>query len=160
MSFRVMSGSFASGDLIPLANSADGENSSPIMLWEGVPKGTKSLALIMFDESSSSDRSCHWLVYDIPVSEPLLSGHLPMKEELEDGIKQGVNDFGEVGYHGPSTPYGEMHSFVFRLYALGRAPGFEPGLRCDELINRIEHDKILGIAECGGQYSSIESWAA
>ena len=37
---------------------------------------------------------------------------------LDNGTKQGKNDFGNTGYGGPAPPKGKAHRYFFKLYAL------------------------------------------
>ena len=37
---------------------------------------------------------------------------------MADGILQGTNDFGTVGYRGPCPPKGSTHRYILRVYAL------------------------------------------
>jgi Raf kinase inhibitor-like YbhB/YbcL family protein len=42
----------------------------------------------------------------------------PATEALDNGARQGRNDFGRIGYGGPCPPPGRPHRYFFRLYAL------------------------------------------
>ena len=46
-----------------------GDNVSPQFSWTGVPEGTKSFALTMFDpEGRAPSGVSHWVAYGIPAS--------------------------------------------------------------------------------------------
>ena len=110
MAFRVMSNAFSYGAPLPARYARDGANESPLIFWDEAPEGTQSLALIMFDRSTEpTSNHYHWLVYDIPAKEPLLSAALPRLAELDDGVKQGLNDFRDR--HPPVLPV----FFAFRV---------------------------------------------
>ena len=67
------------GEILP-EYTCDGEDRSPPLAWEGVPDGTKSLALIVDDPDAPDPDApkmtwVHWVIYDILTSETgLLEG--------------------------------------------------------------------------------------
>ena len=48
-SLTLSSPSFEQGGVIPANHTADGANLAPALAWDGVPSGTKSLALLVED---------------------------------------------------------------------------------------------------------------
>jgi Raf kinase inhibitor-like YbhB/YbcL family protein len=90
----------------------DGEGVSPGLAWRAVPKGTVELALVLEDPDAPSGTFTHWLVWGIA----------PAARRLDDidGLPQGRNDFGNIGYGAPCPPPGQTHHYLFRLLALDR----------------------------------------
>jgi hypothetical protein len=112
---------FKDGDPIPIAYTCEGEDKAPPLHIEGIPAGTRSLALVVEDPDAPDPRHpertwCHWLLYNIPTGTRDLAegGSL---EVLPPGCKEGVNDWGRFGYGGPCPPIGQ-HRYFYRLYAL------------------------------------------
>lgn len=156
MGFQLTTTAFASGGNIPVNFTREGANESPLIRWEGAPEGTKSFALVVEDPDAPSASFYHWLVYDIPGNVTQLSPDLRREQMLNDGTKQGVNDFGEIGWDGPMPPAGEKHQYVFRLYALKEPPRFVPGMRKEELLRVIEENSgVLARAEITGFYKNL-----
>jgi Raf kinase inhibitor-like YbhB/YbcL family protein len=99
-----------------------GDNISPALSWDGVPDGTKSLALTVYDPDAPTGSGWwHWVVYNLPATTTALpqgagdaaGAHLPA------GTVQGHTDFGSVGYGGPCPPQGDTpHHYIFTLHAL------------------------------------------
>jgi Raf kinase inhibitor-like YbhB/YbcL family protein len=95
-----------------------GKNQSPVLKWSGVPKGTKSFALTMYDPDAPTGSGWwHWVVFNIPADVKELAldasnGHMP-----QDAV-QSRTDFGKPGYGGPCPPPGKPHHYVFTLFAL------------------------------------------
>lgn len=91
-----------------------GKNLAPTLAWSNVPTGTKSFALAIVDVSAPiAGGFHHWVVYNIPGSVRQLAGH------GQDPYSEGTNDFPASGYDGPCPPPGgEVHDYVFQLYAL------------------------------------------
>ena len=96
-----------------------GQNSSPQLVWAGVPAGTKSLAVTVYDPDAPTGSGWwHWVVYDIPPSVRALPARAA-QGAMPRGAVQGMTDFGTKGYGGPCPPVGDPpHRYVFTLYAL------------------------------------------
>ena len=109
--FVLTSPSFDEGGAIPTRHTCDGSDISPALDWEGAPRGTASLALILDDPDARG--FTHWVVYDIPGGS---HGSLP-EGLIPNALPQGRNDFGRTGYGGPCPPSG-THHYRFTLWAL------------------------------------------
>ena len=115
---QLSSEAFTHGDAIPMRYTCEGKDLSPPLHWSGVPRGTRSLALIVSDPDAPRGTWYHWLIYEIP---PTLSG-LPAGTQpnaVSRAIAHGLNSWQRTGYGGPCPPTGR-HRYVFRLYALDR----------------------------------------
>ncbi|WP_029521129.1 YbhB/YbcL family Raf kinase inhibitor-like protein [Persephonella sp. IF05-L8] len=108
---------FREGDIIPPIYTCDGKDISPELKWENFPEETQSFVIIMEDTDAPLGTFTHWIVYDIPPDINFLPENLP-KEPQIDSIKQGINDFGRIGYGGPCPPPGKPHRYFFRVFAL------------------------------------------
>ncbi len=126
MPITLTSPAFPDGDQIPERHTCDGADLSPPLAWSGVPDGTRSLALVCEDPDAPRGTWTHWLLYRIPPDVRALPEWVPTRPELDDGSRQGTNDFGAVGYGGPCPPSG-THRYVFTLYALDAVPDLPPG---------------------------------
>lgn len=117
----IHSPSFRHGDRIPRNHTADGANLAPPLSFDGVPPGTKSLALVVEDPDAPDPAApqkifAHWIVYNL---QPSTRG-LPLgadRDGLPPGARAGRNDFGGTSYRGPEPPVGR-HRYTFRLFAL------------------------------------------
>jgi Raf kinase inhibitor-like YbhB/YbcL family protein len=102
-----------------------GGDISPALSWSGVPAGTQSLAITMFDPDAGSDGWWHWVVVDIPAKTTSLaqgagSGTLP------EGARHLENSNGNASYHGPCPPAGSgVHHYEITLWALGEKPALD-----------------------------------
>ena len=117
MTIKVTSPAFEEGSMIPSMYTADGENVSPPLKWEGVPLAAKSVALISDDPDAPMGTWVHWVMWNIPAELKELAENVPPDEDLPDGSRQGVTDFRRHGYGGPAPPSG-THRYYFRIYAL------------------------------------------
>ncbi len=131
---------------IPADYTAEGRNISPSLAWHDIPDGAKSFALIMEDPDAPSGIFTHWLAFDIPANRTRLA-----EAEHED-LKQGKNDFGDVGYGGPKPPEGHgPHRYYFKLYALDRELMLDEGIEKEALLEAME-GRVLDDAELMGIY--------
>lgn len=117
-SLGLRSNAFSIVDNIPKQFTCDGADVSPALSWHAPPAGTKSFALIVYDQSTSSSFT-HWQIYNLPADARSLPRGLPAEEQLPDGARQTLNNFNKPGYGGPCPPRGNAaHQYVFQLYAL------------------------------------------
>ena len=84
-----------------------------------------------------------------------LSAGFEIKEVLPQGVtpfgaKQGINDFGKIGYGGPCPPSG-THRYFFKLYALDIKLSLESGATKKQLLSAMK-EHILTQAEIIGKY--------
>jgi Raf kinase inhibitor-like YbhB/YbcL family protein len=127
MSIELTSTAFQSGATIPKQYTGDGADRSPPLHWSEPPAGTKSLALICDDPDAPRGTWVHWVLFNLPAQARELEEGVPTTEPLANGAKQGKNDFGKIGYGGPSPPRGKPHRYFFKLYALDTMLDVPPG---------------------------------
>ena len=139
---KITSPSFKDNEKMPARYTYDGEDINPALEIENLPSATKSLALIVDDPDAPMKTWVHWVVYDIP----------PVNHIDEDSVpgKQGSNDSGGIGYHGPCPPSG-THRYHFKLYALDKVLGLGEGMSETELEKAMQ-GHILDKAELMGTY--------
>ena len=118
MSLEISSTAFEPGGAIPKEYTADGANRSPPLRWSEPPAGTRSLALVCEDPDAPRGTWVHWVLFNLPAQTRELEKGVPTDEGLANGARQGKNDFGKIGYGGPSPPKGKPHRYFFKLYAL------------------------------------------
>ncbi len=94
----------------------EGENKSPQLSWEGVPEGTKSLAITLYDPDAPTGSGWwHWVVFNIPANVTSIEAGA----DMPDGAIQSRTDFGSVGYGGACPPEGDKaHNYILTLHAL------------------------------------------
>ena len=111
---KLTSSAFSDGGEIPRQFGYKNGNEEPPLTISGTPEGTKSLALVMDDPDAMGAVGkvwVHWTVWDI---DPTIA---EIGENLRDVLREGITDFGKVGYGGPAPP-DKRHTYVFKLYAL------------------------------------------
>lgn len=143
---RVFSSSFENGGTIPAKFTCDGENISPDISWEGVPEGTKSLALICDDPDATSGDFVHWVVFNIPGD---ING-FEENADLNSIANLGITDYGRSGYKGPCPPSG-AHHYHFKVYALDEMLDAESNIDKYRLLEKME-GHILAKGELIGLY--------
>ncbi|WP_020653610.1 YbhB/YbcL family Raf kinase inhibitor-like protein [Massilia niastensis] len=94
---------------------------SPPLAWKAVP-GAKSYAIVMEDpDSTPVTPTVHWLAWNIPAGVTSLPEGVQEQPRLTDpeGVLQGRNTRGSMGYYGPKPPVGDpAHHYHFQVYAL------------------------------------------
>lgn len=140
------------GKEIPAKFTCDSDDYSPEIRWSSIPAGTKSLMLIVDDPDAPAGNFVHWVIYNIPSSMDHLDENFPRKKLLPNGITQGRNDFGKIGYNGPCPPRGHgYHRYFFTLYALSIQKIDREELSKGELMNMVGN-KIIDKNAMMGRY--------
>lgn len=147
--FALRCPALAPDDHIPASYTCDGVNHSPPLLWTGVPKGAKTLALVVKDPDAPRGTFIHWVLYNLPVSVHGLSENVPADAQVMGMAEQGVNDFGQIGYKGPCPPGGSPHHYHFELLALDSSLALKPGASAAE-VEAAAQGHVLATTELVG----------
>jgi hypothetical protein len=123
---------FGSGSPIPVRYSCDGDNISPPIGWAGIPAGTVELALTVVDPDAPGAPFVHWVIAGF---DPSLTGL--DEDAVPEGAVEARNGSSEFGWFGPCPPAGEVHSYVFTLFALQEPSGVAPGTSGADAIAEI-----------------------
>ncbi len=151
-SFFIRSSAFMNDTYIPRRYTCDGDNVSPELYWGDVPQGTQSFVIIMEDPDAPFGVFVHWIAYDIPYYVTTLRENLPKVPVVDGMIKQGLNDFGRIGYDGPCPPKGMPHRYFIRIYAVDIPTlGLPPGATKEDVKNAIE-GRIISQTYLVGRY--------
>ena len=110
----VKSSAFEKNTKIPSKYTCDGDDISPPLTFEGVPKEAKTLVLIVDDPDAPRGTFDHWVVWNIPAFISKIE-----ENNAPSGI-EGLNGAGKAGYFGPCPPSG-THRYFFKVYALDTA---------------------------------------
>ena len=121
MTLNLTSSAFKQGGKIPSNYTCEGDDISPPLAFAGVPKGAKSLALVIDDPDAPDPKAprrvwVHWVVLNLPPETNGLAENASARG-LPAGALHGVNDFQKKTYGGPCPPIGR-HRYFFKLYAL------------------------------------------
>jgi Raf kinase inhibitor-like YbhB/YbcL family protein len=140
--FTLSSPAFRDGGFLPVSASYNGINSgiqcpgrdiAPTLRWVNPPAGTKSFALTLTDyDTSAAGGLHHWVVYNIPATVSALPA------SVQNPYSEGTNSKGSVGYRGfCPPPNGQLHHYVFTLYALTIPVVAGTALTYDQLMSEI-----------------------
>ncbi len=153
MKIQIVTTAFTEGQPIPSRHAFDDQDIAPDLQWSGVPSAAKSLALICDDPDAPMGIWVHWVLYDLTPSMTGLPEGLPKSLTLDNGGKQGMNDYKRVGYGGPCPPPGKPHRYFFKLYALDVKPDLLPGLTKKDLLKAME-GHVIAEGQLMGTYQS------
>lgn len=151
MTISVSSSAFEEGGMIPSKYTCDGQDISPPLKWEGIPEGTKSMALIADDPDAPMGTWVHWVVWNIPPDVKELAESVSPDPQLPDGSRQGITDFGRPGYGGPCPPSG-LHRYYFKICALDTILDLPNRAKKADLLKATE-GHVLAKGQLMGRYS-------
>jgi Raf kinase inhibitor-like YbhB/YbcL family protein len=138
MAFELTSSAFKQNESIPREYTCDGSDISIPLKWKDSPAGTKSFALIADDPDAPRGTWVHWVIYNLPADTQELSAGIAHGDSLQNGARQGKNDFGKIGYGGPCPPSGPSHRYFFKLYALDQATNLKPKATKQQLLDAMK----------------------
>jgi Raf kinase inhibitor-like YbhB/YbcL family protein len=150
LEIKITSPAFEEGGLIPKKYTCDGSNVSPPLRWDSVPDGTESIAIICEDPDAPSGTWMHWILFNLPAECRELAENIPDDETLHDSTRQGINNFGSIGYSGPCPPWG-IHRYFFKIFALGCTLDIVH-LVDKDILNLAMGDHILATGQLMGRY--------
>lgn len=102
---------------MPAKYTCDRTSVNPPLAFTAVPSGTKSFAVLGWDDAPGALAST-WVVYDIPATATSLPEAVP-EGASPMNFKQGRNSAGKLGYSGPCpVAGGKPHRIYFDLYAI------------------------------------------
>ena len=134
-----------------------GANVSPALIWKGVPAGTKSFAVTLYDTDAPTGSGWwHWVIFNIPANVNGLAKDAGNVQATlaPAGSVQSRTDFGKPGYGGPCPPAGDKpHRYQLTVYALKTDK-----LPLDEnapaaMVGFYVHQNLLQKAVLSAQYS-------
>lgn len=149
-SIEMTSTAFQQGAMIPKQYTCSGKNISPPLAWSGVPKATKSIALIMDDPDALRGTYVHWVVYNLPPDGKGLPENVKPGKTIPGGGLQGVTTGKKNGYLGPCPPSG-THRYFFKLFALDAVLSLKSGASKQELEKAME-GHVLDLGQLMGTY--------
>ncbi len=150
---KLTSPAFSEGGRIPSKYTCDGQEISPPLKISEVPKGAKTLVLIMDDpdipdfvkEKFRIEIWDHWIVWNIPANTIEIAEGTNPKGIL------GKNTRGVTAYGGPCPPDRE-HRYFFKLYALDIELSLPKGSTKTE-VEKAMKGHILAEAKLTGKYA-------
>lgn len=144
-SFRITSTAFSDGGAIPAKHTCQGDNTNPPLRFDGVPKGTASIALVMDDPDAPVGVWDHWVLWNIDAqTKDIKERSVPLN------AMQGKNSWGMSRYGGPCPPSG-THRYIFTAYALDKTVDLgENATKRD--LERAMDGHIIGKAVLVGTY--------
>jgi Raf kinase inhibitor-like YbhB/YbcL family protein len=149
---QLRSSAFSDGETIPRRFTCDGQDLSPPLEWSGAPAQALSFAIVCDDPDAPGGIWHHWAAYDIPADRLGLTEGAAQHGGAS-GFRQGINDFGRIGYGGPCLPRGHgPHHYRFRILSLSlaRLPlGSKPS--CED-IERAARKHVIAEAGLVGLY--------
>ncbi len=151
MALALQSTAFANGGEIARKYTCDGADLSPALSWNDVPAGTHALALIADDPDAPVGTWTHWIIWNISAQASGLPEGVQKVEALDDGARQGSNDFRRIGYGGPCPPPGKPHRYFFKLFALDAGLDVKAGAGRKELELAMK-GHVLAQAQWMGTY--------
>jgi Raf kinase inhibitor-like YbhB/YbcL family protein len=141
--------SFSSNGTIPVDYTCDGADRSPQLTWSAPPQGTKAFAVVVDDPDAPGGDFFHWGIYNVRGD----ATSIPEATDLTDlGAISAINGFGRPGYNGPCPPKFELHSYIFRVFALDAPITVRPDGTADE-VEAVMNGHVLGMGALVGTFS-------
>jgi Raf kinase inhibitor-like YbhB/YbcL family protein len=154
----VQSAGFKPDDMLAAKYSEYADGVSPPLSWQPV-QGAKSYAIIMEDPDAPQKPFVHWLAWNIPATVTSLPEGLQEQPRLTEpeGVLQGRNTRGSMGYFGPRPPVGDpAHHYHFQIFALDSVLPLGFGADRDQLLKAIQ-GHVLAKGEIIGRYAQKQA---
>lgn len=139
---RVLSPEFLNGEAIPEKYTCGGSSTSPPLVVDDIPSGTKTLALIVEDLDSPSGIFDYWIAWNIPPT-----GRINERSNVVEGL----NSMAEHSFM-PPCPAEGTHVYRFKVYALDTMLDLDANSGKRELAKAMR-GHILARGELRGTYT-------
>lgn len=151
----VASPSISEDGAIPARHSEYYDGVAPALSWSPTPRAA-AYAIIMEDPDAQAPKPfVHWVAWNI--REPMTPEGLNEEIKLPNGVVQGANSRGSVGYYGPRPPVGDPpHHYHFQVFALDAPLELPPGSDRDALLAAME-GHVLAKGELVGTYDQTDA---
>ena len=154
VAINVSSATLAPQAPMPRKHSEYADGVSPQVSWSPVA-GAKSYVVIMEDpDAKPALPFVHWTAWNIPPSVTQLPEGLQEQLRLTqpEGVLQGTNTRGSVGYYGPHPPVMDPpHHYHFQIFAVDAMLDVPPGADRDQLLSAMS-GRVLGQGELVATY--------
>ncbi len=153
---NVKSTAFRTGETIPSEYTADGDNISPDLSWEGTPSGVKSHVILVEDPDIPIPKFLvsswvHWVVYNIAPEITSIPKAFLNHGLSENGATLGMTSYRKLQYGGPCPPFG-THRYYFKVYALDNTLDLKPQKATKKNILKAMDGHILAFGYLMGTY--------
>jgi len=152
---NVTSSDFSNNGAMPAALSEYAEAASPQLTWSAVPNARSYLVIMEDPDAKPLSPIVHWIMWNIPASITQLPQGVQKQARLSDpeGIMQGRNTRGSVGYTGPHAPVGEAeHHYHIQVFALDGTLNAPIGADRDTVMMQM-NGHVIAKGELIGRYS-------
>jgi len=130
-----------------------GGNISPSIIISNLEPQAVSIAVMVFNPFIKTCCSfTPWIIWNLAPTSRIARG-IPSGLTVDYPVPavQGMNDYGEIGYHGPQPPPGEMHRYQFRVYVLDSMLDLPGGSTKNDLIKAmvghvLQYGETVGIS--------------
>ena len=139
---KLDSDAFNENGIMPCKYTCDGKNINPPININSLPANAKSLAVIVDDPDGMNGSFCHWVAWNLPVTDHI--------SEAEHRGMPGRNDFGYYRYNGPCPPVG-THRYYFKVYALDCVLDI-PACSGKVQLEKAMKDHVVGFGFLVGKY--------
>ena len=154
----VSSAAFRDGASLDRRFSEYADGVSPPLAWSTVP-GARSYVIVAEDPDAKPVAPfVHWLAWNIPAGVTQLPEGVQEQPRLTEpeGVLQGRNTRGSIGYYGPRPPVGDTaHRYHFQVFALDTVLDVPFGADRDQLLAAMQGN-VLAKGALVGRYAQKE----
>jgi Raf kinase inhibitor-like YbhB/YbcL family protein len=122
---KLSSSSVGSDGRLSVDCTCDGKSQSPAISWNGVPEGTKFLAVSLWHKAPDQEKS-YWVVYNIPASVKSLQQDAAAKSAGQGSGVTGINDRKQRSYDPMCSRGPGVKTYHITVYALSRELQLDP----------------------------------
>jgi Raf kinase inhibitor-like YbhB/YbcL family protein len=151
----VTSSDFSPNRMMPIALSEYAESASPALSWTAVAHAVSYIVIMEDPDAKPQAPVVHWIAWNIPGSLTHLPQGIQKQARLTepDGVLQGRNTRGSLGYSGPHAPIGDpVHHYHIQVFALDAALDAPGGSDRDTLLAQM-NGHVIAKGELVGLYS-------